>query len=912
MKKLQIGAVLIALSLSFQAPSALAGQLTQEDRQIKKEGLEVSKMELKRRRARLVAHREELTRSLAEIEKQLTILNTEANPAPASVQKKASTLALSKELLEQALEQEMDMVEDDVAIHELDRRRLALDKELFNLEELDFNERYKDVDEVVAEKLESLKELERSKASWRTAAQRERDLLAALEPVLLNYWGKKRIDKTELVMKTRESRLNLWMEELKAHSAFLKAKNEDNLSGAKRADLRRKLLNDYFRLKESRQRLNNELIMAENDAWQASERMKYELGSLYRRLSYLNRALKKRGEKLPSLAHSRYRIGNSENLKVGEYVPGIVFDDFYNWGSRISKVITGSSAEKIGLKPGDELVFVDGKPVIGSDRSFKTLLTGPKDKEVEITVMSTGNLYRLPVSLDYRPEEKTHPEILKALKDAEASKDIEGIIRSRLEEIKYKSRYSRDRSVADSSVEELMSVLKEHPDLPGTLKVAAYAGCSVHFLNRMGESLSRARASAPESEESSASAEFLNQADEAASRAIEAASIGKNASLEDAVKLLDLAGQYRKHFDFRHIGTADTLKAICDRVVAISSDAASESPYDAASILKEMADIYELSLKDYESASGALTRSNESFLRVLPEEAQEVTSNRLVLSRTYTRQDKLVEAIDELEARLAGLDDIEAFSAKAEELMMYDYVVTLKELGKLYRRQGDDKNALRVADAILDSYGRLDAIEDSTYIDALLLKGRSTLASGKAKKALPYLTEALRSLPEEDKAACLIELADAYAKLKRENELRLISVLLRDHFVSRLSKIEKGNTARLIGDQSVEFAELLDEAGEPDEAVSFLDLALSAYTVGITTSGMRAEADQMSEKERLEMKALALHLAAQLKKIGSVLASAGRDERATGVTKFTEELEAKLSGDSELDLEWLVRAPQSL
>ena len=173
MKKLQIGAVLIALSLSLQAPCALAGQLPQEDRQIKREGLEVSKMELKRRRARLVAHREELTRGLAEIEKQLTILNTEANPAPASVQKKASTLALSKELLEQALEQEMDMVEDDVAIHELDRRRLALDKELFNLEELDFNERYKDVDEVVAEKLESLKELERSKENWRTAAQRE-------------------------------------------------------------------------------------------------------------------------------------------------------------------------------------------------------------------------------------------------------------------------------------------------------------------------------------------------------------------------------------------------------------------------------------------------------------------------------------------------------------------------------------------------------------------------------------------------------------------------------------------------------------------------------------------------------------------------------------------------------------------
>ena len=102
MKKLQIGAVFIALSLSLQAPCALAGQLPQEDRQIKREGLEVSKMELKRRRARLVAHREELTRGLAEIEKQLTILNTEANPAPASVQKKASTLALSKELLEQA------------------------------------------------------------------------------------------------------------------------------------------------------------------------------------------------------------------------------------------------------------------------------------------------------------------------------------------------------------------------------------------------------------------------------------------------------------------------------------------------------------------------------------------------------------------------------------------------------------------------------------------------------------------------------------------------------------------------------------------------------------------------------------------------------------------------------------------
>lgn len=243
---------------------------------------------------------------------------------------------------------------------------------------------------------------------------------------------------------------------------------------------------------------------------------------------------------------------------------------------------------------------------------------------------------------------------------------------------------------------------------------------------------------------------------------------------------------------------------------------------------------------------------------------------------------------------------------------MYDYVVTLKELGKLYRRQGDDKNALRVADAILDSYGRLDALEDSTYVDALLLKGRSTLAAGKAKKALPYLTEALRSLPEEDRAACLIELADAYGKLKRANELRLISVLLRDHFVSRLGKIEQGKSARLIGDQSVEFAELLDEAGEPDEAVSFLDLALSAYTVSITSSGMKAEADQMSEKERLEMKALALHLAAQLKKIGSVLASTGRDERATSVTKFTEELEAKLSGDSELDLEWLVRAPQSL
>ena len=910
MRKLQIGTVLIALSLSLQAPCALAGQLPEEERQIKRESLEESKMELNRRRTRLVAHREGLTQGLADIEKQLTILNTDTSPS--TEEKKASTLALSKELLEQALDQEMDMVEDDVAIHELDRRRLDIDKALFKLEELDFNDRYKDVDEVVAEKLDTLKDLERTPGNWRTSAQRERDLFSALEPVLLNYWGKKRIDKTELVMKTRESRLKLWLEELKAHSAFLKAKHEDNLSGTKRAELRRKLLNDYFRLKESRQRLNNELIMSENDAWQASERMKYELGSLYRRLSYLNRALKKRGDKLPSLAHSRFRIGNTDNLKVGEYMPGIVFDDFYNWGSRVSKVITGSSAEKIGLKPGDELVFVDKLPVIGSDRSFKTLLVGPKDKEVEITVMSAGNLYRVPLNLDYRPEEKTHPEILKALKEADQSKDTEAMVRSRLEEINYKSRYSRDHSVADSSVEELMSILKEHSELSGSLKVAAYAGCSVHYLNRMGESLSRARTSEPDSQESSVSAEFLNQADEAATRAIEAAAKGKSASLADAVALLDLAGQYQKLFDFRHIGTADTLKAICDRIVVIAGDAASESPYDAASLLKEMADVYELSLKDYRSASQALSKSNESFLLVLPEEAQEVTSNRLVLSRTYTRQDKLVDAIDVLESRLSSLDSIEAFSAKAEELMMYDYVVTLKELGKLYRRQGDDKNALRVADAILESYGRLDALEDSTYVDALLLKGRSTLAAGKAKKALPYLTEALRSLPEEDRAACLIELADAYGKLKRANELRLISVLLRDHFVSRLSKIEQGKSARLIGDQSVQFAELLDEAGEPDEAVSFLDLALSAYTVGITSSGMKTEADQMSEKERLEMKALALHLAAQLKKIGSVLASTGRDERATSVTKFTEELEAKLSGDSELDLEWLVRAPQSL
>ena len=877
---------------------------------LERQQLEARKEELARRRGSLVRTRAKLSARFNEIEKQLTQLGEDSSSGRGDRNK---SRMMGVMLVKEQLDLELKLVVEDQAIHDLDFKRLEVDQKLFALEKSKFEKEHPELAPLEASKVANLKGEKSSevktgkKSKSKGELALEKDLLEGLEPQVITYWGKKRLALTEQVLKTRENRLKLWQDEITAHKEFLETKKEDAESGKKRAALRQKQLKSYFRLREARQRLNSELIMAENEAWQASERMKYELGSVYRRLAYLNRLGSSKKSEQISLSSSKYDLGPEETLRVGEYGTGIVFDDLFNWGSRVKEVADGSAAQEKGIQSGDEVVVVDGSPVLGSERGFRSLLRGPKDKEIELTVSRQGRLYTLPLELTYRPEEKTHPEILKSLNKAKESNDSEAFVAALLEEIEHKTKYSRSNSVADSSVEELVELLQKDKDakkLSPALKLKAYARCSAHNLRRMSEEISRTRKSG-----AGESANYLNQADEYAEEALKLSSDSQKGDLAMAVELLELANQYRKQYDFRHIGTADTLKKVCDRAVAATLASSEQSLYDSGNILGELSEIYELTLKDNKKAAEVLKASLEAYLKVIPEEAKEVTTTRLALSRNYSHLKDYDAAVKTLEDRLATIERIQSYSKKSREYSMYDYVTSLKELGKLYPSQKDYKKALAAATKILAVYSDLEALEDDTFNEALFLSGKSSLKTGKVKQSVTYLTDALAGLDKWERTSCLIDLASAYQKLKKPDEVRLISVVLKENLSRQLNGATTSEAAKRVGDLSVEAAGVLEQIDEKEDSITFMDLALQAYSNSIA---LKTGDNIDSDSGKKELKELALHFVNQLKKLEPVLESAGRSERLAGVKKLSDELNAKISSEEDLDAEWLVRVPKEI
>ena len=872
--------------------SRTASNLSQEEKAEARKSLRKKREDLLRSRKSLLSARQRITKRLAHINLQIRSLSqTKARPIPAPVQ---------VQFLKEELENELKLVDIDISLKDLDKEKLALDKRLFDLEKDRFKQQYQDNRKEFLAQVSDLKGDETALKD-KALLKSEKELLADLEPIVIINWGERRNQLVAQVFKLRTNRLKLWEDELNAHKSFLTVKQEDFIAKKKRSKLRQGLLKKYFRLKNARQAVNTELVRMEKEHYEASEQMKFQLSSIYRRTAFLSRVSKSKQTSIGPKESAPNKDSETKKLKVGEYGSGVIFGAHKNWASRIAKLMNENKV----LKSGDEIVFVDSSPVLGRDRKFESLLYGTKDKEVDLVFLRGGQLYKTTVSLAYRPKEKTHPEILNNLKKAEKNKQPEKLARALLEEVSYIDKYSKDRAVADDIAEQLLAHLEKNKSLPKELRLHGYSACSSHYLARMADCLSRSKRQKKESKDTADSAEFLNKADKAAAQAVSVLSPGEGADFDLASvdHLLKLAKQYSQQHDFKHIVSEKTLREVCQTTEKLVHENADKSYFEAASVLSELASIYELSLKDFPAAAAIESKALAYYLKALPEEALEVTNLRLSLSRNLRKAKDPKEAINQLNLRLSTLESINAISRKAEESTLYDYVVTLKELGSLYQKEKNYSEALSTATKIVDSYNKLDAAEDSTFARALFLRGKSSLEIGKAKKSITYLTDAFKLIRSQDKSDCLIDLSTAYKEAGKAREAKLLALIVKDYLANQYLHVGTTDDALTTGDQAVKVAQIFDDLDEADSAVAMLELALSAYSSDYV---INLEPDSEKGKDSQSRK-LASHLVKQMRKFDSILLNASRPDRAKAIKKLTEAIETKVSSGDEFDCSWLAK-----
>lgn len=897
-----------AISLSASAKTSSSqkvstdykiSSMSEKEVEREKERLVFANQDYLRKRASLILERKEVARKLSDLEKNLERVST-SNSAKLK-------RTITNKLVKEEVKLKMELVELDSIVAELDRKRLDVDEALFELESNQFDTKYMNVKTILDSDFEKLPKL---KADGKSSVSLEKAVIEDIEPGVLKYWGLRKQKLNGQILKARKNRLALWEKELEAHRKFLKLKNEDFGSKTKRLNERKVNLKNYFSLKNSRRQLNYDLIRVESESWQASRRMRYELSSLYRRLAYLERvrSSKNRKQEQFSLLEPAPREWSDSvtTLKVAEYALGVKYDDLYNWSSRIVEVIKGSSAGEANLMAGDEIVYVNEIPVIGSERSFKSLLRGKKDKEVKLVVLRDGALYRTSAKFDYRPEEVSHPAIIKQLQEAEKSNDKKLLAKALLKEVDYVNNYSRDKKVADSTTDELVELLNSNPGLDSSLRLKAYVASSSHYLTRMGDTLNQAkRKQSNDADDIASSAGFLNSADLSAKKVLKLSSDPKSFSIEDCWTAMELVKKYRKYFDFKQIGTPDILKELCDNLVNVAKEESKSHRYQSASLLNRLSKVYELSLKDNKKAAQILKLAFEQYLFVVPEEAKELTELRLVLARNQIKSGDLDGARSTLESRLSTLTSIAAYSSKAKETGMYGYVLTLKELGKIYQSQADYQNAYNSAKSIIDVYEELDANKDETYNQSLYLAGRSLMELNKPKKAIPLLTEAYDLLGKEKKFDCLADLANCYNRVGKSKEGRVLSLVVKDKLSSAISSTSSAKDLKKLGDRAVTTAMIFDSTGDQNNAVALFDTAISAYTASLER--MNAENEDGKLDQNI-MDTVTL-LSKQMEKFSDVLTEAGRFARAKNVVDFRGELDSKIASKSKFEADWLVRMP---
>jgi len=94
-------------------------------------------------------------------------------------------------------------------------------------------------------------------------------------------------------------------------------------------------------------------------------------------------------------------------------------------GALVNSVLSGSPAEKAGLKRGDVILFFDGKPVESSDKLQTYVSQTPPKKSVSLDVLRSRKKMTLPLTIGERPEsvdtgkEEAAPSSKKEGKDKE-------------------------------------------------------------------------------------------------------------------------------------------------------------------------------------------------------------------------------------------------------------------------------------------------------------------------------------------------------------------------------------------------------------------------------------------------------------------------------------------------------------
>lgn len=874
----------------------------EKEYQEQKHDLKTKKSQLKSDYLRLSNRRAKLSQRLDEINGKLAARNTNLSAS--------DRRTIANKLVLDEVATTLKRVDLDLKILEVDRNLLDVDKKLFALESKWLNNNFNSGLNLPIQKVEKLPDLDEQKADLKTIATNKKKLLDDLEPVVIKYWGNRGKEITEEALELRSERLRLWATELKTHKAFLQLKQKDLQSSKKQNHKkeRKKLLAEYFRLKGLRQNASRDLVILENKIYKQEKAMNGILSSIYRRSIFVNQVIKSRHYGRLLSPQTGQPIVSSDRPRVNQYRAGIVFDTLTNWGSRVAKVYEDTSASEIGLIEGDEIVYVDDQPVLGSKLGSEQTLKGAKDKNVAVTIFRKGKLFKTNLKLDYRESEKSHPDIVKQIKTAKKEKDTQKLADAYINELNYVNTYSKNSPAADSTTEDLETLLKENKQLGTNLKIKAYAACASHYLSRMQDCLNRARRSKETSKDTVDSADFLNKVDDSILKIISLAEQSEDLNLDAWLTMIDVTEQYRNQFDFGHIGSSENLRKLSDVVFLRGKKLSDENGLVIALKLVDLSEIYELSLKDSKEAIDVLLVAKGYFNKALPTEAKECSQLRNALSRNLVKQkDKnLSEAIETMVEELAVSEAIRNKCKKVFKAQEYDYVSSLEKLSRWYTENNKFDDALRVAQKIEKAHFKNpDIVSSTAYEHALVVIGKNYLKLGKPKKAIKYLTSVLDRLESLSKIDCILSLAKAYEASGKETESRIISFILKDYLRDQLFQSKSIEVDRKLGDMACEVAQLLNKTDNAQNAIPLYELAIKAYTDKLNGFDW----DGKDEKKTKTVKPVVENLSKKMKEFSVILNKAGNHERADRVLKFSNDLNSKLASGESLDSDWLVQVP---